>query len=107
MMVLRALNGDTDGLKTEAITEYLAEALGRINWGGKNVLLIIPDRTRTAPVAEMLRIIHPVMRDLGMNIDIVIALGTHQPLSREEIMLHLKTNEESFLEPAGKVDKNR
>ena len=60
-------------MKTEDVKKYISDSLGKIKWGGKNILMIISDRTRTAPVAEMVRIIHPILRGFGLNVDFIVA----------------------------------
>ncbi len=52
---------------------------------GKRVLVVIPDGTRTAPIPQMVRLLH---RELGGRVaalDFLIALGTHRPMTPEQI----------------------
>lgn len=52
---------------------------------GERVLLIIPDTTRTAPIAMLLDKLLPVLQDAGVSVRILVALGTHPPLSDEAL----------------------
>jgi len=52
---------------------------------GKRVLAIVPDHTRTAPIDMMFRVWHSVLADKGAALDVLIALGTHPPMSDEAI----------------------
>src|SRR5258708_1454819 len=56
---------------------------------GKRVLVLIPDGTRTAPIARMVDILRRVMFGGAFGgakvLDFLIALGTHQPMTPEQI----------------------
>jgi lactate racemase len=57
-------------------------------WGlrGKRVLAIVPDHTRTAPIDVMFRVLDEVVRGVGATaFDVLIALGTHPPMSEGAI----------------------
>ena len=57
-------------------------------WGlrGKRVLAIVPDHTRTAPIDLMFRVLHEEMGAAGATaFDVLVALGTHPPMSDEAI----------------------
>lgn len=55
------------------------------NYTGKKVLLIVPDGTRTAPVGALFQAIHRQIGGVTRNLDVLIALGTHQPMSEAAI----------------------
>ena len=74
---------------TEA-ERIVVEALGQLELAGKRVLLIIPDATRTAPVGLLFRLIHQHLTAAGTGLDIMIALGTHPPMSDEAIHQRLE-----------------
>ena len=57
---------------------------------GKRVLLIIPDGTRTAPVGRLFRGLHERLSGVAKGLDILIALGTHPPMSEEAINKRLE-----------------
>ena len=87
------------GARTRAMTEteiraLLAEALGVADLAGGRVLVIIPDGTRTAPVALMSAILSEILGAKVEALDYLVALGTHPAmddaalsrlLGREEI----------------------
>ena len=64
--------------------------------GKKRVLLIIPDTTRTAPVGQLVQVIHGVLKKVGAHVDVLVALGTHQPLSAEAMLKHLELTRERY-----------
>lgn len=71
------------------LDKLLRDGLTRRILCGSKVLLIIPDTTRTAPVADMVRRIHLILRDLNAPHDIMVALGTHPPLAESALRHHL------------------
>lgn len=78
-MILRS----TDGLSENEIKEALAKSLEGKN--SKKVLLIPPDYTRMYSGAGMLtRIYYDLLEKSGAEIDIMPALGTHVPMTKEE-----------------------
>src|SRR5262249_8774330 len=77
---------------------------------GKRVLLIVPDSTRTAPVGLLFRTIHDLLGHEAKSLDVLIALGTHPPMSDAAINRRLEVTDEEragryggvgLLHPAG------
>ena len=63
-----------------------AEAIAAWGVRGRRVLGIVPDHTRTAPIDLMFRILHEELRQAGAAaFDVIIALGTHPPMSEDAI----------------------
>ena len=70
------------GARTRAMTEteiraVLTEALGAADLGDLRVLVIIPDSTRTAPIALMSAILGEILGGKVEALDYLVALGTH------------------------------
>lgn len=78
------------GLSGDQITDGVRQALGNSNYSGKSVVLIIPDSTRTAPVGDLFKAIHAELNGVVSRLDILVALGTHQPMSEEAICQRLE-----------------
>ena len=55
------------------------------SYTGKRILLIIPDGTRTAPVGLLFKTVFAQIGGATKSLDILVALGTHQPMSEEAI----------------------
>ncbi len=73
--------GYTDRLLPETEVRDLAtEALAQADVGGKRVLVIIPDATRTAPIPLFFRLFHEIIGQEVAALDYLVALGTHQPM---------------------------
>jgi lactate racemase len=51
----------------------------------QHVVVLIPDSTRTAPIPMMLRLLHDQLAGRARRIDVLIALGTHQPMPADAI----------------------
>ena len=51
----------------------------------KRILLIVPDGTRTAPVGLMFKTIHRQIASVTHAFDVLVALGTHPPMSEKAI----------------------
>jgi nickel-dependent lactate racemase len=78
--------GYEDRILSEAeIRALFSETLARAHLDGKRVLIIIPDRTRTAPIPQMFRLFHQLLGERVAALDYLIALGTHKLLSEESI----------------------
>ncbi|HKQ37168.1 MAG TPA: lactate racemase domain-containing protein [Verrucomicrobiae bacterium] len=75
--------------KTE-VADIVARTCPATNYGGKKVLLIVPDATRTAPVGLLFKTIHQQIGSQTKNLDVMIALGTHQPMSEAAICERLE-----------------
>lgn len=75
-------------LQDEETREVTSQLLESIALDGKKILLIVPDGTRTAPVGPMFHLIHELI-DGRAEIDVIIALGTHQPMTDAEINARL------------------
>ena len=69
----------------EAIAEFFAQN----DYTGKRILLIIPDNTRSGPIGDIFKIIYDCIEQKAKAIDCLVALGTHQPLSEEQICTRL------------------
>ncbi|MBV9868520.1 MAG: DUF2088 domain-containing protein [Abitibacteriaceae bacterium] len=83
--------GYIDRYLTEAaVRDIAAQLLCPLQLEGKKVLLIVPDGTRTAPVGLMFRTIYDIIGEEAKNLDVMIALGTHPPMSEEAINQRLE-----------------
>jgi nickel-dependent lactate racemase len=73
-------------LDEAAVRDLCATEVDRWGLRGKRVLAIVPDLTRTAPIDLMFRVLHETMAAREVKaFDVLIALGTHPPLSDEAI----------------------
>jgi nickel-dependent lactate racemase len=81
------------GKLTDAgVAEVVAQSLPAEAYAGKRVLLIIPDATRTAPVGLLFKTIVGQIGAVTRSLDVMVALGTHPPMSEEAICARLEIN---------------
>ncbi|NMC83666.1 MAG: DUF2088 domain-containing protein [Anaerolineaceae bacterium] len=74
-------------LLTEAeVQQKVHEGLAALPLQGKRVLVIIPDPTRTMPLPLFFRSIVASLRGRASQVDFLVALGTHPPLSEAELL---------------------
>ena len=72
-------------LTNEQVLEVINKACPISEYRGKKVLLIVPDATRTCPLGMLFRGIFDQIGAEAAALDVMIALGTHQPMSEEAI----------------------
>jgi nickel-dependent lactate racemase len=79
-------NGSNIELLSEnQIEDILKDGLAAQNLAGKRVLVLLPDGTRTAPIPLMFRLLHRYLGGKVAALDFLIALGTHIPMTPENI----------------------
>lgn len=74
----------------ENVAQLVAEGCPLEDYRGKRVVLIIPDSTRTCPVGQLFKILHAHLGGAVQVLDVMVALGTHQPMSEEAICERLE-----------------
>jgi nickel-dependent lactate racemase len=67
------------------VRDLVARACPADEFRGRRVLLIIPDGTRTAPIGLMFKALFTALAGVARQLDVMIALGTHPPMSDDEI----------------------
>src|SRR5437868_4914013 len=76
---------------TEAqVRELVAQACPAKDYKGQKVLLIVPDSTRTCPLGLVFKALFAQIAEATAAFDVMIALGTHQPMSEEAICERLE-----------------
>ena len=75
----------TETLTLEDVRQLIAQACDPLPLDGKRVLVIIPDGTRTAPIPLLFRLFYEQLGQRVSQLDYLIALGTHPPMSEEAI----------------------
>jgi lactate racemase len=90
-------------LGADSVAETVAHACPSADYRGKKVLLIVPDGTRTAPVGLLFEALHRQIGQEAKLFDILIALGTHQPMSEAAICERLDITQAERAERYGDV----
>ncbi|MHC4643004.1 MAG: lactate racemase domain-containing protein [Planctomycetota bacterium] len=76
-------------VENKQAAEAIAEFFAQNDYTGKQLLLIIPDNTRSGPIGDIFKIVYDRLEQKAKAVDILIALGTHQPLTEEQICTRL------------------
>jgi len=72
-------------LSNDEIQSVVAQALDAWDLKNKRVLVIVPDRTRTAPIPSLFRLVHQELAGKAKSLDFLVALGTHSVMSEEAL----------------------
>jgi nickel-dependent lactate racemase len=72
-------------MSPDAVRIWVDENLPVADFEGRRVLLIVPDATRTAPLPLLFEAIFDRIGNPTANLDVLIALGTHPPMTDEQI----------------------
>ncbi len=72
-------------LAPDAVAQLIQQGFDPLPLAGKRVLVIIPDSTRTAPLPLMFRLLYASLGKRVAQLDYLIALGTHPPMSDDAI----------------------
>ncbi len=73
----------------DEVASIIHNGTASLDVDGKRVLLIAPDGTRTVPLPLLFRSIHAALTPRVAALDVLIALGTHQPMTAAQIDRHL------------------
>ncbi len=95
---------DKGYLSDEEAVNLSAKALSNIDCKDKKVLVIIPDHTRTAPVSLFFKTLFDSLGKKVKKLDFLVALGTHPPMKREQILKLLGISEKEKKEKYSSVD---
>ena len=72
-------------LSEDDVRELVASGLGEDELRGRKVLVVIPDSTRTCPLPLFFRALSDHIRPLAREMEFLIALGTHPPMSEGKV----------------------
>ena len=78
------------GLTPGQVAEVVARVCPESDCRGQRILLLVPDGTRTAPIGLMFKTLHRQMGAVCRSFDVLIALGTHPPMSEDAICQRLE-----------------
>lgn len=67
------------------VEAWFAQQLPLDDFQGRRVLVIVPDATRTAPLPLLFGALFQRLRPVVAQLDVMIALGTHPPMSEQQI----------------------
>jgi nickel-dependent lactate racemase len=93
MELVSVINAQGAPVTPDQIRAAVARACPAADYRGQRVLLIVPDGTRTAPIGSMFQAIHDEIGEPTRALDVLIALGTHPPMSEGAICQRLGITE--------------
>ena len=76
-------------LSPSQVLDIVSRACPASAYRNKRILLIVPDGTRTGPIGLMFQTLHRQIGQATKALDVLIALGTHQPMSDAAICQRL------------------
>ena len=91
--MISRIAGPSRTLSSQEIAEVLRQACPAQEYLHKKILLVVPDGTRTAPVDLIFQGLHRQLGEVTQALDVLIALGTHQPMSESSICQRLGISE--------------
>lgn len=94
MSLLQAIAPTNSSLDDAGILPLIDAACAQYPWDDKKVLVIVPDSTRTAPVGPVFRALHAAVSKRCRAFDVMVALGTHPPMSEQAICERLEITAE-------------
>lgn len=83
--------------------ETINRACPAASYQDRRVLVIVPDGTRTAPVGLIFKALHAQIAHVTRAFDVLVALGTHQPMSEAAICERLELTPEERVAAFAKV----
>jgi nickel-dependent lactate racemase len=90
MSIQSVLAGPGAAVSAGQIQELVAHACPAKDYAGRRVLVVVPDATRTAPIGAFFRALHRQIGGAAAAFDVMVALGTHPPMSEEAICERLE-----------------
>ena len=72
-------------MSDDEVRHWIAANVPAEDFRGKRVLLIVPDGTRTAPLPLLFDAVHRQLQAAAVQLDVMVALGTHPPMSDSAI----------------------
>lgn len=77
---------DGKSLGVSDVAKVVAGVVDQLELRGKRLLCIVPDSTRTAPLGSLFAAFHEATVSQAAAVDVMIALGTHPPMSEAAIL---------------------
>jgi nickel-dependent lactate racemase len=84
----------TGEVQSADVRELISRTCPVEDYRGRKILVIVPDGTRTAPVGLVFKALHAHLAGVARAFDVMIALGTHQPMSEAAICRRLEMSDD-------------
>jgi nickel-dependent lactate racemase len=83
------IGGPRGVLDDDAIRAFVTEQLGAAQLDGRSVCVLVPDATRSCPLALLLSSVHGALHGRVSRLTFLVALGTHAAMSEAALAAHL------------------
>ncbi|GIF21781.1 nickel-dependent lactate racemase [Actinoplanes tereljensis] len=83
------LGGPDRVLSPAEVTEFVVDQLGRIDFDGRSVCVLVPDATRVCPLPLLVGAVHRALHGRVSKLTVLIALGTHGAMSDAALAEHV------------------
>jgi len=87
----------------DAVADLVARAAPRADFRGQRIIVIVPDNTRTAPIGLLFKALYAEIGEAAAQLDIMVALGTHPPMSEAAICERLELSPAERAGPYSRV----
>ena len=82
--------GTADGvLDPGAVRAFVTGHLAAAGLDGASVCVLVPDGTRACPLPMLMSALYQALHDRVRRLTVLVALGTHAPMSEPELAAHL------------------
>lgn len=82
---VRTVGAPEQRLEAELLGRFLGQSIRDARLPGHSVCLLVPDATRTCPLPSLLPPLLDPLLDGGSRVTVLVALGTHPPMSEEAL----------------------
>src|SRR6185437_16277772 len=80
-----AIGGVGEHLSDQRVTGFILEQLAGQPLDGRSVCVLVPDATRSCPLPLLITAVHQALRYRVSRLTVLVALGTHAPMTEEEL----------------------
>jgi nickel-dependent lactate racemase len=96
--VAALVGGPAALLSAEEVVAFVREQLAGADLDGRSVCLLVPDGTRSCPLPLLLGAVHGAVHARVSRLTVLVALGTHVPMSDAALAAHLGYSEGGLAE---------
>jgi nickel-dependent lactate racemase len=94
-----ALVGAADTvLSRDEVVAFVREQLAGDDYDGRSVCVLVPDATRSCPLPLLVEAVHGALHGRASRLTVLVALGTHAPMSPAQLARHLGCEERGLAE---------
>jgi lactate racemase len=83
------IGGADRRLGEEEVERFVTEQLAGLDADGRSVCVLVPDGTRVFPLPLLVRAVHRALHGRASRLTVLVALGTHAPMSEDALAAHL------------------